>query len=68
MIEFITYGFNLSIYNSSIMDWVIEVGYKTAHKKSGKIVVYVQTCDMELAFAEAQVKLKEYMSKEYEGY
>lgn len=64
------YGFNLKIYQSSIMDWCIDIGYKCTHVKhnGGKSFIEIQNCDMEYAFAQAQVELKDYMLKEYEGY
>jgi hypothetical protein len=64
------YGFSLSIYHSSIMDWCIDLGYKCTHREynDGKAVISVQSVDIELAFSEFQVKLKKYMLEKYKGY
>lgn len=64
----INYPWSLEIYHSSIMDWSITIGYKTTHVKHGETIVHVQDVDMELAFALAQVKLKEYLRNEFGGY
>jgi hypothetical protein len=61
-------GWALEIYHSSIMDWCISIGYKTTHPKHGEMILYVQSCDMELAFAKAQVELKEWLLKNEGGY
>lgn len=56
----------LEIYHSSIVDWRITIGYKTTSTKHGQTIISIQDCDMELAFAKAQVALKEWLL-EYEG-
>ncbi|ADZ82693.1 hypothetical protein [Cellulosilyticum lentocellum] len=61
-------GFNLEVYYSSIVDWSIKVGYKCTNKNHGETVIDVQDCDMEFAFAKAQVQLKEWMIKNKGGY
>ena len=60
--------FNLEIYYSSIVDWCITVGYKSTSKNHGVKVISVQECDPELAFAKAQVQLKEWISTNKGGY
>lgn len=62
------YGWNLQIYHSSIVDWCIQIGYKTTHPKHGDIIINIQDCDMELAFAKAQVKLKKWLLINEGGY
>ncbi len=59
-------GYALDIYHSTIMNWCISIGYKCTHHKHGEKIIEVQHCDMELAFALAQVKLKEWLL-EYKG-
>lgn len=60
--------FNLEIYYSSIVDWCITVGYKSTSKNHGVKVISVQEYDPELAFAKAQVQLKEWLSTNKGGY
>lgn len=62
-----TYGFCLEIYNSSIIDWHIRVGYKVT-VGNNDTVIEVQHCDMEYAFAKAHVELKEWLSENKGGY
>ena len=62
------HGFNIEIYASSIVDWTIKVGFKSTHPQHGKTVVYVENCDMKLAFAMAQVELKKYLLENNGGY
>lgn len=61
-------GWALEIYHSSIMDWCITIGYKTTHPKHGTDIIKVQDNDMELAFAKAQIKLKEWLLDNNGGY
>jgi hypothetical protein len=61
-------GWSLEIYHSSIMDWCITVGYKVTHPKHGETLIRVQNCDVEFAFAKAQVELKEWLSEHEGGY
>lgn len=63
-----SYGFNLEIYHSSIMDWVITIGYKYTNSKRGQNVIRVSGNDMNLVFAKAQVSLKEWLLKNKGGY
>lgn len=58
----------LDIYHSSIMDWCITVGYKTTNEKNGQIIINIQDCDVDLAFAKAQVALKEWLLEHQGGY
>ena len=62
-----TYPMHLGVYYSKIMDWCINV-YKAGCGENGTDleIVRVQSCDMELCFAKAQVELKEWLS-EHEG-
>lgn len=59
------YPMHLEIYYSKIMDWTIRVW-----KKMDKDIeiVDVQDCDVELAFAKAQVQLKEWLLENEGGY
>ena len=67
---------HLEIYYSSIMDWCIRVYKKDCaseypkSRKDGNDVILcdVQSCDMELAFAMAQVECKEWLSEFNGGY
>lgn len=61
-------GWALNIYHSSITDWCIRVEYKTTHPKYGETIIHVQCSDMELAFAKAQVALKEWLLENDGGY
>ncbi|UED78102.1 hypothetical protein [Brevibacillus sp. DP1.3A] len=58
----------LEIYHSSIMDWCIRIGYKTTHHRRGEAIINVQDCDMDLAFAKAQVAFKEWLRESEGGY
>ncbi len=59
------YPMHLEIYYSKIMDWTIRVW-----KKMDKDIeiVNVQDCDVDLAFAKAQVQLKEWLLENEGGY
>lgn len=59
------YPMHLEIYYSKIMDWTIRV-YKKMDKDI--VIVKVQDCDVELAFAKAQVQLKEWLLENEGGY
>jgi hypothetical protein len=61
-------GWALEIYHSSIMDWCITIGYKVTHVKHGDTILHIQSCDMELCFAMAQVELKKWLSENEGGY
>lgn len=61
-------GWNLQVYHSSITDWTIKVGYKSTHPKHGDTIITVQHCDVEYAFAKAQVMLKEWLLENEGGY
>lgn len=60
---------HLEIYYSKIMDWCITV-YKKGCGENGKDmqIVSVQSCDMEYAFAKAQVELKDWLLENNFGY
>lgn len=58
----------LDIRHSSIVDWCITVGYKVSHEKHGETIIHVQDCDVDLAFAKAQVALKEWLCEHNGGY
>ena len=62
------YGWNLEIYNSSIMDWRIAIGYKSTHPKTGEVLIHIQSCDLEYAIAKAQIELKDWLSENNNGY
>lgn len=67
----IVYDFpmHLEIGYSKIADWCICV-YKRGYGKDGSDlkILNIQDCDMKLAFARAQVELKEWLSKNNGGY
>lgn len=54
----------LEIYYSDIMDWCISITNRDTEKR----IVDVQDCDVELAFAKAQVQLKEWLLENEGGY
>jgi len=60
---------HLEIYYSKIMDWCITI-YKKCCGKNGEDlqIVSVQSCDVEYAFAKAQVELKNWLMKNDGGY
>lgn len=62
------YGFAMDIRYSSVVDWSITIGYKYTHQNKDDIVVQVQDCDIDLAFAKAQVQLKEWLLENKDGY
>ena len=64
-----TYPMHLEIYYSKICDWSIRV-WKKGCGENGKdiLIVDVQSCDMELCLAKAQVELKEWLSEHEGGY
>lgn len=61
-------GFALNIYHSSIVDWSITVGYKASHPKKDEAIIVIRESDMELAFAKAQVELKQWLLENKDGY
>ena len=63
------YPMHLEIYYSKIMDWCIHI-YKKGCGENGEDlkILSVQSCDMQLAFAKAQVELKEWLSENNGGY
>lgn len=62
------HGWALYIYHTSIADWCITLGYKMTHSKHGEEIFSIQDCDMELAFAKAQIALKEHLMESEGGY
>lgn len=62
------YGFAMDIRYSSIVDWNITIGYKYTHPNKNDVIVQVENCDIDLAFAMAQVKLKEWLAENKGGY
>lgn len=63
------YPMHLEIYYSKIMDWCINICKRGCGKDGGDLVITnVQSCDMELCFAKAQVELKEWLSENQGGY
>ena len=67
---------HLEIYYSKIMDWSIKIYKKNCaddfpdSERSGNdaVLVDVQSCDMELCFAQAHVALKEWLMTYNGGY
>lgn len=60
---------HLEIYYSKTMDWCITI-YKKGCGKNGEDlqIVSVQNCDVEYAFAKAQIKLKDWLLENDGGY
>lgn len=63
------YPMHLEIWYSKICDWVIHI-YKKGCADDGNDleIVYVSSCDMELCFAMAHVRLKEWLLENNGGY
>lgn len=63
------YPMHLEIFYGHITDWIIRV-YKQGCAEDGSDIpiLNVQECDMELAFAKAQVELKEWLLDNVGGY
>ena len=63
------YPMHLEIGYNKTCDWIIYI-YKKGCGEDGKylIIVSVQNCDMELVFAMAHVKLKEWLLENEGGY
>lgn len=63
------YPMHLEIAYSKTIDWTISV-WKKGCGKLGEdaVIVSVQNCDMEFAFAKAQVELKEWLLSHEGGY
>lgn len=63
------YPMHLEIYYSKITDWNIRVYKKGCGENGSDLeILYVQHCDVELAFAKAQVELKEWLFENEGGY
>lgn len=63
-----SYPMHLVISYSKRCDWCIHI-YKRGCADDGSIeIVYVESCDMEYAFAKAQVLLKDFLSDHNGGY
>lgn len=64
-----SFPMHLEIYYSKIMDWCITV-YKKGCGQNGEDlrIVSVQSCDVEYAFAKAQVELKDWLIENDGGY
>ncbi len=62
------HGFDLQISHNSISDWCIVIGFKITHHRCGEVIVDIQDCDMQLAFAKAQVQLKQWLTDNCGGY
>ena len=64
-----SYPMHLEIYYSKIIDWSINVYKKGCGENGSDLkILYVQHCDIELAFAKAYVELKEWLLKHNGGY
>lgn len=63
------YPMHLEVTYSKTCDWIIEI-YKKGCGENGKDleICFVQDLDMELAFAKAHVKLKEWLFENAGGY
>ena len=59
---------HIEIGYSSVVDWMIVIYQGRSYMESQNAIVNVQSCDMELCFAMAQVALKEWLMKEYGWY
>jgi len=62
-------GWYFDLYYSSIMDWYVTVGYKATHPKHNEDpFIHIQSCDLRLAIAKAEVEMKEWLSDNQGGY
>lgn len=61
-------GYALTVYYSSIVDWTIQIGFKTNHVRHGENIVYVQHCDIDYAFAKAETDFKDWLTENQGGY
>lgn len=61
-------GLSLNIFQTSIGNYCIHITYKQDHLNFGKILIKVVEMDYELAFAKAQVELKDWLVKHNDGY
>lgn len=65
----VSYPMHLEIAYSKTIDWCISIWKKGCGENGEDIVILrVQHCDMELCFAKAHVKLKEWLLKHEGGY
>ena len=63
------YPMHLEIYYSKITDWSIRIYKKGCADDGGDLkILYVQDGDVDLAFAKAQVQLKEWLLENVGGY
>lgn len=63
------YPMHLEIYYSKVMDWCIEVYKKGCGENNQDLhIVSVQDGDCKLAFAKAQIELKEWLCENEGGY
>jgi hypothetical protein len=51
----------LEIYHSDVRYWTIKIAYKNTHPKYGETIIDVQSSDIDLVFARAQVEFKEWL-------
>ena len=71
-----SFPMHIEITYSKICDWCIYVYKKgcakdfpnSEHDGEDVVICYVQNCDMELAFAMAQVEVKEWLLDNNDGY
>ena len=64
-----SYPMHLEIYYSKITDWSIRIYKKGCADDGGDLkILYVQDGDVDLAFAKAQVQLKEWLLENVGGY
>lgn len=68
-LKVLDYPMHLEIGYNRVTDWCIDV-YKRGCGENGKDlkILSVQDCDAKLAFARAQVELKEWLSENEGGY
>lgn len=63
------YPMHLEIAYSKTIDWYIKVWKKGCGEHGEDVVILnIQNCDMEFAFAKAQVELKEWLLSHEGGY
>ena len=56
--------YSLEVYYSSIVDWSIQIGFKL----SDEVIVHVQHCDIDYAFAKAETEFKDWLLENKGGY
>lgn len=63
--NFRAHNLGINIGHNNVSDWCVSI---TAHGDRSKDIVFTQSCDLNLALAKAEVKLKKWLIKNKGGY